>query len=556
MRTVLRPSLKLGFMLVMLMASKLLLAQPHAINQLPYTLDNNWQACVQKTLVDSLDCRSVTLPEKIEKQFPDFDGYIFYRNQFQISEDLSKQSLGVYIKHLRDSDEFYINGIKVGTTGQLPNDFKKATLYSRYYFIPGHLLQTNSLNTIEIKVFNHARFGGIINQAPTLDTAESLAHRMRTPDSSMMFYIGIFLLIFLLQLFYYFAQRDHKEHLYFALLAFCYAGYIFTYTQAALHSGLSINILFRVNVFIFGLMTIVFCLFIAEFFRYQRKWWLNAILILVAITSLISLILLPLDYMYHQVILLDILGIGLFIPLYIYLFYRSIKERMPYAKTMALVVLIHLVTVIIDIMIDLHILPLFFKGIAGMISPISIMALFITISLILTHRHWLYYRHATYDYLTDALRRSAFMERLSEEVPRSQRLGKPLLIALMDIDDFKQINDQYTHVSGDQVLRELVRRIRSELREFDLLSRYGGDEFCMLAMVQDEADGIRLLKRIQEGVTAKPIKLKGDESITVSLTIGAWVSDPDDTIDVDELVSKADAILVQGKAAQKGKIHI
>ncbi len=531
-------------------------SQPYEIHQLPFSFEGQWQACVYKDNKIQAECSAHQVPENIENSFSNHNGLIIYRVQFWVADHISKQSLGFYIKSLRDSDEFYINGILVAKTGKLPPDFEKATLYSRYYFIPNHLLKPNELNNIEIKIFNHARFGGIVDLAPILDTAENTSHQLLKKNGSIMLYIGIFLIIFTIQIFYYVAKRSQKEHLYFALFSLCNAFYLYTFSHYALASGFNLNIFFRLNIFLFAVLTILFCLFIHEFFRYKRRILINSTLTVLTVTGITQLFFIPLDWSYYQVTLIYLISFFILAPFYIYLFYRSIRQNIPYAKIMALVSLLHIFAALTDMLTDLQIFPTLFSGIAGLISPITLMILFVTISLILTHRHWRYYRHATYDYLTDALRRSAFYERLTEEIPRSQRLKQPLLVALLDIDNFKDINDSQTHVGGDQVLREVVQRIRNELREFDLLARYGGDEFCLAAIVADTQDAVRLLKRVQTQVESSPINLNGGAQISASVTIGAYVSVPDTNLSPEALIAQADQILIKGKVKQKGKIHI
>ncbi len=550
--TIIRVVLCIGI----LVSVNILKAETFNVEQLPYSFEGEWQVCVQSEKESQFDCKSNSVPSNIEVTFPNFNGTILYRSQFLVSKKISSQALGIYIKALRDSDEIYINGQMIAKTGELNPEFEKATLYSRFYFIPNHLLKTNTPNTIEIKVFNHARYGGIVSQAPVLDTAKDTAYHLMKKNGSIMLYIGIFFIIFVIQIFYFLAQRHHKEHLYFALFSIGTAIHLYTFSNYPIASGANLNTVFNLNIFLFATLTILFCLFINKFFNQRLNWLMKATIYVLAITAIIQVTVLPLDMIYYQVMLINLISIFVLAPYYVWLFYRSIVQKTPYAKTMALVSLLHIFAAIIDILTDMQILPPVFTGIAGLISPISLMVLFVTISLILTHRHWLYYRHATYDFLTDALRRSAFIERLAEEIPRSQRLKQPLMVALLDIDNFKQINDQHTHTAGDQVLIEIVKRIRTQLREFDLISRYGGDEFCIAASVADTTDAMSLLKRVKQSINQEQVRISNEQSISVEVTIGAYVADPDSDFHPEMLIGEADKILVAGKVNQKGRIHI
>ena len=213
-------------------------------------------------------------------------------------------------------------------------------------------------------------------------------------------------------------------------------------------------------------------------------------------------------------------------------------------------------SVLLDIAIDLQLLPSVAPGIAGLISPISLLVLFVSIMLILIHKHWLYYRHATFDYLTGTLRRDAFIERLSEDLQKLERNKQSIVVALIDIDDFKLFNDNFNHATGDKVLKEAVARIRITLREFDLIGRYGGDEFCIAAQVQDQSDAINLLKRVHSAVNEKTFSLNRELSQNISITLGAIVTKGTQDLTAIELIEAADKILIQGKINQKGKVHI
>lgn len=538
------------------MTSDSLKASDYQIEKLPFHMKGQWQACVQKTSKAELACKIQKIPTNIETTFPDFDGTILYRTQFDISKEISKQALGIYISSLRDSDEVYINGHLIAKTGELEPDFRKATLYSRYYFIPGKILKTSQSNILEIKVFNHVRYGGIVADAPVIDTAENISYRLMKKNGMVMLYIGIFVIISIIQFFYYFAQRKHTEHLYFALLSIGAAAHLYTFSNFIIANNFNLNLVFSVNVFLYAYLTIFFCLFISKFFNQEINTIVKVALVVLAICALIQVTVLPLDYIYYQISFIYFVSVVFILPYYTWLLISAVNNKAPYAKSMAFVILLNILATFVDILTDLQILPQLFSGIAGLIAPMTLIILFLTVSLVLTHRHWIYYRHATFDFLTDALRRSAFLERLHEEISRSQRNKEPLMVALLDIDDFKKINDQHGHIAGDKVLVELVQRTRKELREFDLLGRYGGDEFCFAASVADHQDAMYLLKRIKSSVTQEPIQVTDETDINLSITIGAYVADPNSDFHPKQLIAQADNILVKGKVNQKGKIHI
>lgn len=540
-----------------LSSAKISTITPFNIEQTPFTLEGEWHVCrYSPEQSNHSDCRTVTVPGSIESAFPGLDGFVFYRMQFTISKELEHQALAVYIRQVRDADKAYINGHLIGETGQFAPNLEKATLYQRLYAIPSSILKFNQSNELVIKVYNHARPGGMVVAAPVLDTVNNIYRETATQESLLMIFIGMILLISAVQIFYYLAQPEHKENLLFAVLCVFESVYLLTYSQAALDSGINLTSIFRINMLLFALLTVNFFLFVSSFFKQSIPWFIKGVLGLILLLGIICVTILPIDWIYHVLLILQLISVCILVPYYFYIFYQANRQKLPYASLMTKVLALYIVTVLIDFAIDQQLVPLFITGIAGLLSPIFLITVFIAITFILIHKHWLYYRHATYDYLTNCLRRSSFEQRLAEEIHRIHRTGQSIVVALIDIDNFKQINDAHNHLVGDQVLQEVVSRTRASLRDFDLLGRYGGDEFIVAAEVSDKKDATQLLKRIHKNITSQPVMDKNEEPIEVSITIGAMVAEASDLVTALQMIEQADDILVHGKVKQKGHIHI
>jgi len=154
---------------------------------------------------------------------------------------------------------------------------------------------------------------------------------------------------------------------------------------------------------------------------------------------------------------------------------------------------------------------------------------------------------ASHDSLTGLLNRRAIMEGLPKEIQRMKRQEQVLCIGMYDIDHFKQINDTHGHLVGDEVLKEVTKRMTSTLREIDLLGRYGGEEFLVITPVDSNNNGIMLYQRICDAVSAQEIKIK-DLSISVTISGGmtAYSADNNDQT-ITELIARADEALYQAK---------
>jgi diguanylate cyclase (GGDEF)-like protein len=163
-------------------------------------------------------------------------------------------------------------------------------------------------------------------------------------------------------------------------------------------------------------------------------------------------------------------------------------------------------------------------------------------------------RQATRDSLTGAWNHAAILEVMQREMVRSHRENRPLSIALVDLDHFKQINDTYGHLAGDQVLRDLVQRMSIALRPNDLIGRVGGEEFLLVLPGCDDAAVRKVCERLHERIRGECFQADGVR-IPVTASFGAVVYDRD-CYDNDALFRAADAALYRAKAAGGDRIEI
>jgi diguanylate cyclase (GGDEF)-like protein len=159
------------------------------------------------------------------------------------------------------------------------------------------------------------------------------------------------------------------------------------------------------------------------------------------------------------------------------------------------------------------------------------------------------------DGLTGAYNHRHFQETLQREVGRAERQGRALSVLLLDIDDFKAVNDRYGHPVGDAILERIVAEIRSEVRgDMDLVARYGGEEFAVIlpetpiAVAAEVAERIR--RRIDERLFRPP---ETDDVIRITVSIGL-AAYPDDASNKKELIERADAALYRAKRAGKNTV--
>ena len=156
---------------------------------------------------------------------------------------------------------------------------------------------------------------------------------------------------------------------------------------------------------------------------------------------------------------------------------------------------------------------------------------------------------ASHDVLTGILNRRAIMQALNIEIQRIERQNKILVIGMCDIDNFKNVNDTYGHLVGDEVIKEVAKRMQLVLREYDVLGRYGGEEFLVITPTDHIDSGIIAFQRICHAVSSQPIKID-DLSLTVTISCGVTTySSKSDKENISMLISRADQALYQAKDA-------
>src|SRR5215470_8455484 len=158
------------------------------------------------------------------------------------------------------------------------------------------------------------------------------------------------------------------------------------------------------------------------------------------------------------------------------------------------------------------------------------------------------------DFLTGFHNRRYLNARLREELGRAQRFRQPIGCLMIDVDRFKPINDQYGHLAGDAVLREVAKRIDAQMRASDIGARFGGDEFSIVLPQGSLQDAERVAKRVLEAVRGTPIQIDETHAETVSLSIGVAVAEPtldsrDFKLIAERLMAEADAALYRAKQA-------
>ncbi|HEX9726820.1 MAG TPA: GGDEF domain-containing protein [Vicinamibacteria bacterium] len=155
------------------------------------------------------------------------------------------------------------------------------------------------------------------------------------------------------------------------------------------------------------------------------------------------------------------------------------------------------------------------------------------------------------DYLTGATNTRGFYSALAQEVERTRRTGRPMTVAYVDLDNFKEVNDKLGHPAGDEVLRRIAGALSKSIRRVDVLCRLGGDEFALLLPETGGPEARTVLARAHDNVLATT--RQDPFPVTVSIGAVAYSQPPDS---VDDIVSRADRTMYHVKQRGKNRVLV
>jgi diguanylate cyclase (GGDEF)-like protein len=164
------------------------------------------------------------------------------------------------------------------------------------------------------------------------------------------------------------------------------------------------------------------------------------------------------------------------------------------------------------------------------------------------------FESATYESLTGVLRREAVLDILDREVQRASRYGRPLAVAMVDLDHFKSVNDRFGHLGGDGVLQRVAQVLRNELRSTDVIGRYGGEEFLVVLPETSLEGASAVAEKIRETTAATTIAVADKESVTVTVSIGLAELAGGHVVGARELLRRADEALYSAKHAGRNRV--
>jgi diguanylate cyclase (GGDEF)-like protein len=167
--------------------------------------------------------------------------------------------------------------------------------------------------------------------------------------------------------------------------------------------------------------------------------------------------------------------------------------------------------------------------------------------------HRIVRQQALIDGLTGLANRRNAERSLATEASRAERFGGPLSVVLVDLDDFKEVNDRHGHLAGDDVLRELAIVLTETVRSVDVAARWGGEEFALILPGADAAGGAQLAERARAALADRTILTQ--EGVPVRVTASFGVASSPEHGDGDDLLRAADSALYEAKKRGKNRVE-
>jgi diguanylate cyclase (GGDEF)-like protein len=155
---------------------------------------------------------------------------------------------------------------------------------------------------------------------------------------------------------------------------------------------------------------------------------------------------------------------------------------------------------------------------------------------------------ATHDVLTTLLSRGTILEMLTRELARTRRENGCTSALILDLDHFKSVNDRYGHLVGDEVLREVSRRMLGRVRAYDFVGRFGGEEFLVVLNNCEAVNALKRAEDIRSAIAESPIETRSGP-ICITASIGVFSSDEFSSLVVEAVLQRADRALYEAKAA-------
>lgn len=519
--------------------------------ELPLILDRGWEISPGAALdVSDLGPRTwfdVVVPGAWSASgFDTPDGHAWYRHRVVIPAGLEGSDLAIRLSSIHDIDRVFLNGHQIGATGTLPPDPLSAALYPRVYRLPKEVIRYASTNELMIHVFSSTPYGGLVGDPPKIDLYEVLRSRRVLASHALIGFSVLFvmvginhLLLFMLGL------PSGRSNLLFSFFAFASSAYALTFSTEVGLGFIGLETATRMNGALLPLCVMLMCAFLFSFFERTAPLLVVVQLLVLAGVAAVAIIapwvIDPWIYLIVGVSAVFVAGSVA------WMLADSVRRRRPFARPISVAVTLIGLGGLADLLSAMGLVRSFPLNVGGLVFPVAFVPFYVVMAGIFIFGYWRSYRESTIDALTTLMQRHYFLLRLQDELARAARSKQVMTVAMIDLDDFKSVNDSLSHTVGDRVLRATALAVKGATRQVDLVGRYGGDELCLAMSTPREGEALAVLERVRASVESQRIAV-GDDEVGLTISLGAVIcGDCHPKMSHTRLIELADAAVYRAK---------
>ena len=507
------------------------------IDSIPTELTQNWRVCINYETRAAV-CETKVTPA-IQQEIKEAVRSFVYKKDFIISSQLQRTTLGIWLNVVDDVDEVKINGKLVGKLGHFPPQYESAFRHKRLYVIPSIYLNYNQFNHLEIKTFSSINQPGLGKKPILLGEYFQIAQYQQELDYIYLICVVVLLLLTLFQMFYYFMIKGSNETIFLSMSLVSFAVIAFLRSDAPLHIGLNLSAAFKVEFFMLSFSFIALSLFALRFFELRLRHRYIIASVIAGIPGILAILYpnpLHIRYIFETgYIVMGTAEIFMLISIIIF----SIQKKRKYSSAMAAL----LGSICLGICFDafsqtkaifnwqLPILPFFL--------PFVVASASIGMALTITHKYWQVFKGATYDNLTGTLLRPAFFQRLTDEMHRCQIDKSGLMLAVINMEEVKDIGVSYGRIARNKTLTLVSEKIVSSLEPSDLVCHFNDDEFCISTNIESKQQAENQLRNLHRALLNTQQLIGKDTEFYVSSKIAGVIYNPDRHLSISQLIQDA-----------------
>jgi len=516
-------------------------------------------------------------------------GLAWYRLRLRLAPGVSHEGLGLTLGKVDSAYEVFAGGVLLGGVGSMPPEPRMEYDHHRTYPVPAAAVGEDGDLVVALRVWRApgkaVGAAGPVEGAFSFGTLMDLARRDTASEIPDLVLVTVYLLAGLYHLWFYRQRRDLKEYLWFGLVAVMASGYCFLRTQWKYTLGWDFLVLKKLEHAL--LYVIPACM--VEFLwpalgmtigRFGR--FFQVAMLAVGATVILSPGLdLALDVLPWLQACFFLISAGVLVRLV-----SALRAGRPEAAALFVGFGLVVLTLGHDSLVERGVLVGPRIGVFGFAALVGAMGIGLAHrfqravsdlqelrrdlerrvaertaelerrSQELADAHGRMEQLAMHDPLTGLLNRRSAYACAEQELQRARRTGRHAAVALLDVDHFKAINDEFGHGVGDEALRAVADRAEGALRAHDRLGRWGGEEFLAVLSEAGPGEAERAGERLRMAIGFAPLELADGRRIALSVSVGIAVTAPDVDEPVESLVKRADDALYVAKREGRNRVKI